>query len=111
MVGGIVKTCVVLQPNGLFARFSSVVDTFTHVNMTRSEAFRVFVGRLCARNGIPNCVGEVQNVDADDAQAIVQRAIEAAIAEPERWRDGLDTVRMVHGKKRARRIKRDGRIK
>lgn len=25
------------QPNGLYCRFSSVVDTFTHINMTEQE--------------------------------------------------------------------------
>ena len=31
------------QPNGLFCRFSSVVDTITHYNMTREEVIDYFI--------------------------------------------------------------------
>lgn len=41
------------QPNGLYCRFSSVVDTFTHINMTEQEEMlkhmrfqRTTLGRL-----------------------------------------------------------------
>ena len=32
---------MVKQPNGLYARWSDVVDMFTHMNLTRTEAFDV----------------------------------------------------------------------
>jgi hypothetical protein len=40
---------IVKQPNGTYARFSSVVDDFTHMNMIREEAVdlcREHLGRL-----------------------------------------------------------------
>ncbi len=90
------KTCIVLQPNGLFARFSSVVDTFTHVNLTINEVVLVCVERL-----------EREGTETQQANGVVLRRIQSAVLHPNRWRDGLDTVRMIHGKKRARQIKRD----
>lgn len=35
---------LVAQPNLLFARFSEIVDEFTHLNMSESEAFKMLHG-------------------------------------------------------------------
>lgn len=32
---------IVKQPNGLYARFSTIVDNFTHYGMDRQEAWRL----------------------------------------------------------------------
>lgn len=37
------------QPNGLYCRFSSVVDTITHYNMTREEYLNNFTGNVSSR--------------------------------------------------------------
>lgn len=34
---------IVKQPNGLYARFSTVVDTVTHINMTREQYIKMRV--------------------------------------------------------------------
>ena len=82
---------IVKQPNGLLARFSDVVDNFTHVNMTEQEAFRVCHG----------CLG------VDDAKKKVLAGVEDW--KPwtygikgdglERWEASISTIRNVHGEK------------
>jgi hypothetical protein len=34
---------IVKQPNGLYARFSDIVDNFTHYNMDRNEAIETYM--------------------------------------------------------------------
>lgn len=62
---------LVKQPNGLYARFSTVVDDFTHMNLTREEA-----------------------LDSVDGYGF---KVYAADVEPERWIEALDNIRDVHG--------------
>ena len=75
----------VVQPNGLFARFSTIVDNFTHVNYTREELWKVFRDEC--------------GLDCADGK------IERAIAEPQRFEDEIDTIKMVHGPLEAERMK------
>jgi hypothetical protein len=79
----------VLQPNGQLARFSDIVDHFTHINMTREEAI------------------EVARVDGvQDAEAKVERGVKDEIPWKHnvygdgtaRWKDALETIETVHGK-------------
>jgi hypothetical protein len=80
----------VLQPNGLLARFSSVVDNFTHYDMTKEEAIEV------AR----------EDMGRQDAIDKVERGLKDE--KPwhhgvygdgtERWKDALEDIEMVHGK-------------
>jgi hypothetical protein len=63
---------IVKQPDGLYARFSEVVDAFTHRDMTRSEAFD-----LCR-----------EEMGVHDAQ---QKMIRAE-SHPERWQEALDII-------------------
>lgn len=37
------------QPNGLYCRFSSIVDTVTHYNMTREEYLNNHTGTVSSR--------------------------------------------------------------
>jgi len=67
----------VLQPNGLFARFSDIVDHFTHVNLTEHELFEVYYDEF----------------GRETANGKVQRAKE----NPGRFDDEIDTIRFVHG--------------
>jgi hypothetical protein len=69
---------MVLQPNGLFARFSDVVDDFTHWNYNREQAVA-----LCVEEGL----------HISDAEAKVQRAQ----ASPQRYSEELETIEMIHG--------------
>ena len=42
-MGGIISR----QPNGRYCRYSSVVETFTHINMTREDYINNFTGNVC----------------------------------------------------------------
>jgi hypothetical protein len=70
---------VVKQPNGLYARWSDVVDQFTCCNMTRAEMIALYMHE--------------HNMSTEDAIAKVGRAD----YEPERLGDELLTVRWRHG--------------
>lgn len=77
------------QPNGLLARFSTIPDHFTHVNLTEAEAFEVASNEMGRR----------------DAEQKVQRALEdvpLGVAWTvhdgmNRWREATETVEHVHG--------------
>lgn len=94
----------VLQPNGLLARFSEVVDDFTHYDMTAAEAVRL------AREG--NGYG---GMDYADAVAKVQRGLDdepvwgcAPRADKlSRWHEALETIGQRHGKSVAQSRKKD----
>ena len=81
---------IVKQPNGLLARFSDIVDNFTHMEMTPEEALDV-------------CM---ENMGRSSALEKVQRGIDdvplrSMADEPNdglrRWRDSVSTVCMIHG--------------
>lgn len=72
---------IVQQPNGLYARFSDVVDNFTDCNMTIEEATEL-------------CIGEYR-MSPDEAKRKVLRAVEAGLS---RWYEALKQVSAVHGK-------------
>lgn len=66
---------IVKQPNGLYARYSEVVDDFTHTDMSRDEAMEV-----CR-----------EHMGRDDAEAKLQRADD----EPLRWQEAIDSMRAL----------------
>lgn len=88
----------VKQPNGLLARFSDVVDDFTHYNMTHQEALEV-------------CKNE-RGLSDEDAREKIQRGVEdwkpwtngVKGGGLDRWLDSLDAIRRVHGDKRAHEV-------
>ena len=69
---------IVQQPNGLYARFSEVVDDFTDYDMTPAEA--------------EECC--LEYVGRREAKATVQRGIDAG---PARFTQAINTIRTVHG--------------
>lgn len=69
---------IVKQPNGRYARFSTVVDNFTHYNMTREEA-----------------------LDAADGYGF---KVSLADMHPGRFTEALDDIRIVHGQGEANKI-------
>ncbi len=85
----------VRQPNGKLARFSDVVDNFTHYNLTKQEAI------LVAQEGRFPCT---------EAEALIK--VQAGIHDIkpwtttvrgfglERWNDCLKTIEMSHGKEK-----------
>jgi len=71
----------VVQPNGLLARFSTVVDDFTHMNMSETEAIETVAEEYAER------------ANREAVQA-VDRAKELSEI---RWRDCLSTISSIHG--------------
>ncbi len=76
---------VVKQPNGLLGYFSTIVDDFTYINMSRDEMIEV-------------CRGHMGNQEAVDK-------VDRGIADAMRWKDSLTTIVVVHGAKVARERK------
>lgn len=69
---------IVVQPNGLYARFSDIVDDFTHSNMTRDEAVE-----LC-REALGGLDAEKKVASGESAGSV-------------RYMDEIKTVRLIHG--------------
>jgi hypothetical protein len=82
---------IVKQPNGLYAKWSDIVDNFTHLNMTRERALD-----LC-----------LDDLGRKDAPGKIQRAED----EPSRWLDCLKTIKLIHGDKEHTKIADLGRVK
>lgn len=68
---------LVVQPSGLYARFSEVVDDFTHYDMTKEDAWT-----LCRDEGGCKC--------ADDKIARANAALE-------RYEESMQIIRTCHG--------------
>jgi hypothetical protein len=81
---------IIKQPNGKLARFSEVVDDFTHINMDVIEATRV-------------CMEEGMSVEK--ANAVVGRGIndnstlngKTSGSGMERWNEALSIIKSNHG--------------
>ncbi len=84
---------IVKQPNGLYARFSTVVDDFTVLDMTRDEA-----REECRREPGMGIVEAEEKVRKADAEALCHVTMGQPQGVPlSRWRGCLETVRRVHG--------------
>ncbi len=73
----------VKQPNGRYARFSEIVDDFTHHNMTPEGIFKH--GTEVWDVGLPTLRGKIGSADAF----------------PERFEQEIETIFAIHGKDRA----------
>jgi hypothetical protein len=71
----------IVQPNGLFARFSEIVDDFTDYGFTEEEALKA--------------AHYAYEMSPQEAQGKVTRAKE----NPERWEEALDIIKNVHGER------------
>lgn len=71
---------LVEQPNKLIARFSDVVDNFTHCNLTHDEAIKV-------------CIEEygLHQIQAKEK-------LSNAIKNPHRFEESLSIIEAIHGK-------------
>lgn len=82
---------MVKQPNGLLARFSDIVDDFTHLNMTENEAIQV-------------CMTE-HGMSEEAAKAKVRGGVEdwrpwtqgTPGTGHDRWDDAIETIKDIHG--------------
>lgn len=75
---------IVVQPNGLFARFSSIVDHFTHYNYTEEEIVQLYIEMATER-----------------ARRDAAADIAAARGDSTRYERVLETISHVHGDKEA----------
>lgn len=80
--------CVVRQPNGLYAVFSSIVDDFVVLDCTPAEVVSYFQN-------------EARRQARKDAREAIQRADDRQDGDRRTWDDCLGTIRAVHGKARA----------
>ena len=72
---------IIKQPNGRLARFSDMVDNFTHMNMTEIEAIDVCTAYL----GLYDSMSKVDLGLQDESL--------------ERWKTALRRIERVHGSK------------
>ena len=83
---------LVKQPNGKLARFSEVVDDFTHFDLTDSEALSICLEHGCSAD---EAMGKVRRAHADE------ELYGQPWNEPKdglnRWRDALKDIARVHG--------------
>lgn len=70
------------QPDGKLARFSEIVDSFTHWGMTDQEAIVVAISEC-------NCGLETAR----------KKVLNARVETPERWTEALRIIRDVHGQR------------
>lgn len=88
---------IVQQPDGRFARFSTIVDDFTHLNCTDQEMLEVLL-----QEGLNN--GEAWNKIVR-AKLNCAHLDHAVASEPlARWNACLETIREVHGEKKVEEI-------
>ena len=86
---------VVRQPNGLLAVFSTIVDDFTVVDATETEMREYFRDEIGVREGN----AKVDRGLLDDMRGIGEITKRDGL---NRWRDALETLEGVHGKRLAR---------
>jgi hypothetical protein len=80
----------VKQPNGRYARFSEIVDIFTHMNMRPEDTYNIF------RTYSPELI-DVKLAGADN--------------EPGRWDEAIEIIETMHGKSKAQRLAKFGTSK
>lgn len=84
---------MVRQPNGKFARFSDVVDNFTHINLTREEAVL-----LCQDCGLSEDWSEVKVMSAESESVLGKNGLENGPPDGlRRWRESIETIDAIHG--------------
>lgn len=89
----------VKQPNGKLARFSDVVDDFTHMDMSHKEAVLV----ACREGLDPEKAEEKVRAAEEDHKPW---AVGIKGDGTERWKESLELIQFRHGK-----AKRDKRVK
>lgn len=68
---------IVKQPDGLYARFSDVVEDFTHTDMTREEAITLCTSHM--------------------SETMAKAKVDRADLHPERWEECERTIQSRHG--------------
>ena len=90
---------LVKQPNGLIARFSDIVDHFTHANMDEA----LVASELCDVS---------PDVVADKLLGAAQDDVWGKVEQTDgfnRWRESLATIRAIHGEEHVVMVDQLGR--
>lgn len=79
-----------LQPDGKLCCFSTIVDNFTHCNLTREEA----------------ATATILDFDLGPREAAqkVERGSSRRVDDPDGWRASIHRVELAHGKKTAEEV-------
>jgi hypothetical protein len=88
----------VRQPNGRLARFSDIVDHFTHGNLSVEEAIEVCVSEHRLR---PEEAKQKVEAGVDDYEPWTLNKKGDGLS---RWRHALEAVERVHGKEERDRV-------
>ena len=80
---------IVKQPNGLLARFSDIVDDFTHINMSEAEALEVCREYLGIVEAEKKVLAGVQ-----DWKPWTNGVLGSGL---DRWSASIQTIKLVHG--------------
>jgi hypothetical protein len=95
---------IVKQPNGLYARFSSIVDDFTDLNLSKRQAYR-----LCRQTmGIAQAQDAISAANSDSVVLYPGEEMPEAQAGLRRWQRCLNTIRIIHGERVANTRAVDG---
>ena len=81
-----------MQPNGKLACFSTIVDNFTHANLTEEEAL----------------AAAFEDMGRDAAEAKVARGVARGIDAEGGWNECLNTIRLFHGEGAEQRARAKG---
>ena len=87
---------IVKQPNGQLARFSDVVDDFTHMNMSYEEAVA-----LCDEKMGTNAAIEKVRAGVEDWKPWTNGVLGNG---EERWLESIATIEDVHGNDRLKAV-------
>ncbi len=88
---------IVRQPNSLLARFSDVVDNFTHLNLTEYEARELCRGYCLSEQEVRTKV----RAGLEDWEPWTHGKKGNGLS---RWRDCMRTIRAVHGGEAAQEV-------
>lgn len=80
---------IVKQPNGRLARFSDIVDDFTHLDMSEEDALA-----LCREVMPPSAATKKVQDAQDDIEPSSHNVKGNGLS---RWKDSLQSIAMVHG--------------
>lgn len=85
---------IIKQPNGRYARFSDVVDNFTHINHDRPGILAV-----CRHEGMSMAEAKIKVKAADDDKACPPFIDDSGRGDGlDRYRHAIKTIKRVRGK-------------
>lgn len=88
----------VRQPSGLYARFSEIVDHFTHMNLTEEEVIEVCLDNGCsigeAHVKLARAIDDLKPFSTEEGSGL------------DRWNHCLSIIERVHGEETVEEVKK-----